>query len=142
MIDGTVAHATVSVEERRCDRRFEVEGEGILSATMKTGAPMAKTVHVYKDKSGWAVRREGQRSSNVVSTQREAIEIARSIARDSAPSQMIVHDRDGTIRDHVTHGLPKVHNPPVKRGSYRKIEKAAGKVALERITSDDHRHRD
>jgi len=99
---------------------------------------MAKTVHVYHSENGWAVKREGGRVSRVFSTQREAIESARLIARKDTPSQMVVHGRDGRIRDHVTHGLPRVQDPPGKSIGAKKILKAVGKVALERLAADPH----
>jgi hypothetical protein len=51
---------------------------------------------------------------------------------------MVVHGRDGRIRDHVTHGLPKVQDPPGKSARATKIQKAVGKVALERFAADPH----
>ena len=96
---------------------------------------MAKTVHVYPSDKGWAVKREGAKAGTLFHTQKRAIESARVIVRDSAQSQMVVHGRDGRIRDHVTHGLPRVQDPPGKSRGARKIEKAVGRVALERVTS-------
>ncbi len=104
----------------------------------ESGFQMAKTVHVYPANAAWAVKREGRKSSNLFATQKEAIESARSIARDSAPSQLIVHGKDGRIRDHVTHGLPKVQDPPGKRGGKKNIQRAVGRVVLERFASDPH----
>jgi len=97
---------------------------------------MAKTVHVYLSDKGWAVKREGGSARSVFSTQREAIESARVIALKAAPSQMVVHGRDGRIRDHVTHGLPKVQDPPGRNAAAKRIQKAVGKLVLERLTAD------
>jgi hypothetical protein len=98
---------------------------------------MTKTVHVFWAADGWAVRRDGRKSGKIFATQKEAIVRARSIVRESAPSQMVVHGKDGMILDHVTHGLPRVQNPPRKSGRFNRIEKAVGRVALERVTSSD-----
>ena len=98
---------------------------------------MARTVHVYPLRGKWVVRRDATGASNVFSTQKEAIEKARSLARDLAPSQVVVIGRSGIIRGSITHGFPKVSDPPIKSGRFRKIEKAVGKVALERLTSAD-----
>jgi len=55
---------------------------------------------------------------------------------------MVVHGQNGMIREHVTHGLPRVQNPPGKgKAAQKRIEKAVGRVVLERITSDDRAHR-
>ena len=111
-------------------------------ARMKTRFLMAKTVHVYPLKRKWVVKREGRHASQVYPTQKEAIEHARCLARDLAPSQMVVHGQNGMIREHVTHGLPRVQNPPGKgKAAQKRIEKAVGRVVLERITSDDRAHR-
>ena len=99
---------------------------------------MAKTVHVYPSDDGWVVKQEGAKTSGVFTTQKEAIESARVIVRDSVSSQMVVHGRDGRIREHLTHGLPRVQDPPGKRGRAKSIEKAVGRVALERVTADLH----
>ncbi|MCP5119470.1 MAG: DUF2188 domain-containing protein [bacterium] len=97
---------------------------------------MAKTIHVYPSNGGWAVKQEGTKSSMVFPTQKKAIASARAIARDSAPSQLVVYGREGRIRRHVTHGLPKVQDPPSRSRGAKEIEKAVGRVALERVTSD------
>jgi hypothetical protein len=99
---------------------------------------MAITVHVYRSDAGWAVKRAGRKSSDLFPTQKAAIEEARSIARDSAPSQLVVHGKDGLIRDYVTHGLPRVQDPPVMRGGKKSIQKAVARVVLERFATDPH----
>ena len=92
---------------------------------------MSQTINVYRAERGWAVKRVGGKVSQVFSTQREAIKAARLISRKAAPSQMVVLGKDGRIKDYVTHGLPRVQDPPGKRST--KIEKAVGRMALERL---------
>ena len=104
--------------------------------------PMVKTVHVFPSADGWAVRGNWRKSGNIFATQRAAVEKARSIARDSAPSQMVVHGKDGLIKGYVTHGLPRVQNPPHKSVRSDRIERAVARVALERLTSNDRQARD
>ena len=99
---------------------------------------MAKTIHVFRERDGWAVKREGRKENAVVSTQKEAIEIARTIARDSSSGQIVVHSKDGGIRESASYGLPKVQDPPGKHSGARRIEKAVGRFALERVRSDPH----
>src|SRR5260370_27782709 len=122
------------------EREKRVGGKIIAAAVVynESGIQMAQTVHVYRSDAGWAVKREGRKSSDLFATQKAAIERARSIARDSAPSQLIVHGKDGLIRDYVTHGLPKVQDPPGKRGAKKSIQKAVGRVVLERFALDPH----
>lgn len=53
---------------------------------------------------GWKVQRDGsKRPSNVVSTQHEAIDIARSISRNQG-TELQIHGRDGRIRESDSHG--------------------------------------
>ncbi len=95
---------------------------------------MPKTVHVYHSDRGWAVQRDGGKSRDVFPTQREAIESARSKARESAPSKYVVHGRNGMIRDVVTYGLPKIQDPPYSKNA-RRIQRAINELVLERLTS-------
>jgi hypothetical protein len=96
-----------------------------------------KTVHVVPSGGGWAVRREG-RLSDTFSTQANAIKAARDMVRNNVIGQFVVLKQDGQIVKHVTHGLPKVQDPPGKRGGKKKIQNAAGRVALERFAADSH----
>lgn len=63
-----------------------------------------KNQHVVPRDGQWAVRGQGStRATSVHSTQREAIESARDIARKSG-SELIIHGRDGKIREKSTYG--------------------------------------
>jgi len=55
---------------------------------------------------------------------------------------MVVHGKDGMILGHFAHGLPRVQNPPRKSGKFNRIERAVGRVALERVTSSDRQVRE
>lgn len=60
--------------------------------------------HVVPHKGEWAVRGEGnQRATSVHSTQQEAIDSAREIARNQQ-SELFIHGRDGRIRERDSHG--------------------------------------
>jgi hypothetical protein len=67
--------------------------------------------HVVSRPEGkWSVRKTGdRRASRVFGNRSEAILYARSMARNSR-GEMIVHGRDGMIRDHDTYGKDPV--PP------------------------------
>jgi uncharacterized protein YdaT len=61
-------------------------------------------VHIVPDNKQWAVKLEKEKQAQkVVSTQREAIKIGREIAK-SNKSELIVHGRDGAIREKNTYG--------------------------------------
>lgn len=63
-----------------------------------------KNIHVVPHKDGWAVKKEGnERASSVHQTQRDAIDIGREAAQ-SANSELVIHGRDGRIRDKDSYG--------------------------------------
>lgn len=65
---------------------------------------MKMNQHVVKRENGWAVVGEGNsRDTSVHSTQSEAIERAREIARNNR-SEVIIHGQDGKIRDKDSYG--------------------------------------
>jgi len=65
---------------------------------------MGKNVHVVRHEGGWAAKKEGtSRASVVTPTQGEAIDAGRRIARREG-SELVVHGRDGKIREKDSHG--------------------------------------
>ncbi|HEY1188839.1 MAG TPA: DUF2188 domain-containing protein [Gemmata sp.] len=64
---------------------------------------MSKAVlHVVPHEQAWAVKREGnERASSTHNTQKDAIEAARELAKES--DDIVVHRADGTIRERVTY---------------------------------------
>lgn len=65
---------------------------------------MRKNQHVVHHNGQWAVRGVGNsRVTKVCSTQREAQEIARSIARNQH-SEVVIHRPNGQIRDRDSYG--------------------------------------
>lgn len=65
---------------------------------------MKKNVHVVPQNGQWAVKKEKAiKSTRVVDTQKEAIDIAKEIAK-SSKSELFIHRKDGTIRDRNTYG--------------------------------------
>ena len=60
--------------------------------------------HVVPHPDGWAVRGEGNsRATSVHDTQREAINVAREIARNQG-GELLIHGRDGQIRERDSAG--------------------------------------
>lgn len=67
-----------------------------------------KNVHVVPHDDGWAVKKEGNnRASSVHPTQKEAMDAGRNIAK-TAKSELVIHGRDGKIRDSDSYG----NDPP------------------------------
>lgn len=69
-----------------------------------------KDVHVVPHKDGWATKKEGaKRAGIVVDTQKAAIDKAREQAKREHV-EVVVHRKDGTIRDSDSYGNDP--NPP------------------------------
>lgn len=65
---------------------------------------MSKNQHVVKTSGGWGVKGEGnQKCSSVHDTQKAAIGSARDIAKNQK-SEVVIHGRDGKIRDKDSYG--------------------------------------
>ena len=63
-----------------------------------------KNQHVVPLGNGWAVKREGSnRITTITETQRDAIVIAREIARNNK-SELVIHGKDGKIKDRDSYG--------------------------------------
>lgn len=63
-----------------------------------------KNVHVVKHDDGWAVKKEGnERASSVHPTQQQAIDVGRDAAK-AERSELVIHGRDGKIRDKDSFG--------------------------------------
>ena len=60
--------------------------------------------HVVPRGNDWAVQSAGgERATRIVSTQREAIQIARDLACNQG-SELIIHGQNGQIRSRDSHG--------------------------------------
>lgn len=67
---------------------------------------MVKNVHVVKtkDSDGWSVKTENsQKAYRNVSTQKEAIEIGKNVAKNNN-SELLIHGKDGKIREKNSYG--------------------------------------
>ncbi|MGV6830515.1 MAG: DUF2188 domain-containing protein [bacterium] len=70
---------------------------------------MGRNVHVVKskDKKQWSVKTENsEKAYRNVSTQKEAIEIARTVAINNK-SELLIHGENGKIREKNTYGKDK-----------------------------------
>jgi hypothetical protein len=63
-----------------------------------------KSQHVVPRDGEWAVKRGGsERATTIVSTQQEAIKIAKGIAQNQR-AELFIHGRDGQIRERNSYG--------------------------------------
>lgn len=65
---------------------------------------MGKNQHVVKHQDGWAVKGAGnQKATRVTQTQKQAIDIARTISKNQQ-SELLIHGKNGRIREKDSHG--------------------------------------
>ncbi len=65
---------------------------------------MGKNQHVVPNGDKWAVKGAGnEKNTRIVDTQKEAINIAREIAKNQQ-SELVIHRPDGRIRDKDSYG--------------------------------------
>jgi hypothetical protein len=118
MVVRPVTNATAMVAKRMgIPTRDEVRGlaANVANLSAKVDALVAKlgdapvviaepTVTVLASDEGWTVEIEGtSRPLSVHGTKDEAVEAARAIATERAPSHLIVYKKDGTIQDKVSY---------------------------------------
>jgi adenine/guanine phosphoribosyltransferase-like PRPP-binding protein len=59
-----------------------------------------KTWHVFSSAGSWVVKRGGtRRATRIFSSQAEAIDLARSLAR-GAGGEVVIHRKDGRMQEH------------------------------------------
>lgn len=95
----------------------------------------AKTYHVFSLDGIWTVKKQGA-SAQTYRTQGEAINAARTIAKKASGAQLVIHGRDGRIRDHETYGMTPIQDPPKKSRLAKRIGRAVGRFALLRVQSE------
>ncbi len=65
---------------------------------------MKKNQHVVPHEKGWAVKGAGnERNTKIEPTQKEAIDIAREIAKNQQ-SELVIHNKEGKIREKDSFG--------------------------------------
>ncbi len=65
---------------------------------------MKKNIHVVPKGKDWAVKKAGaSRASKVTTTQKEAIQVAKNLARDNQ-SELLIHGKNGQIREKNSYG--------------------------------------
>jgi hypothetical protein len=98
----------------------------------------SKTVHVFSSDGAWEVKSEGAKG-HIFPTQREAIAAALQSIRKKSVGQLVVHAKNGQIREHHTYGMRAIQDPPKRSRAAKRISQAVGKLALQRVQSDTSR---
>ena len=100
----------------------------------------AKNIHVVLQGDIWLVRKEdASRAMSVHETQREAVDIARKIAR-AQKVQLVIHGRNGRVRERNIYGRdtapprpPEVLFPKFRASRSKKEIQKAVRVVMERL---------
>lgn len=65
--------------------------------TSGNGISDGSTFHVMAEEEGWVLKPEGSNDVQSFSTKRKAIAAGREQAASSAPSNLVIHRKDGTV---------------------------------------------
>lgn len=93
----------------------------------------SRTVHVFSSDGAWEVKSEGAKG-HIYPSQREAIAAALQAIRNKSIGQLVM--KKGQIRERDTYGMTPIQDPPRRSRAAKRIGRAVGKVALERVQSD------
>ena len=97
----------------------------------------AKTAHIIPQNDGWVVRKEDVAAPRTVyATQKEAIGAAAKMVKRTAAGQIVIHERNGSMRWRDSHGLPVVQRTRRKSSlGTDAIKRAVSAVIRERLES-------
>jgi len=95
-----------------------------------------ENLHVVPRIDGWAVRTEGSnRATSIHSSQREAIEAARKLAKEAA-TQLVIHGRDGRIRERDSYTLDPLPPKQPRKVLYPSSSPNTNREAIRRAVSE------
>lgn len=95
-----------------------------------------ENLHVVPRTDGWAVRSEGRsRATSVHSSQREAIEAARKLAKE-ASTQLVIHGRDGRIRERDSYAPDPLPPKQPRKVLYPSSTPTTNREAIRRAVSE------
>ncbi len=93
-------------------------------------------LHVVPRVDGWAVRTEGHsRATSTHSSQREAIEAARKLAKDTA-TELVIHGRDGRIRERDSYASDPLPPRQPRKVLYPSSRPTTNREAIRRAVSE------
>jgi hypothetical protein len=95
----------------------------------------SRTVHVFSSDGAWEVKSEGA-NGHIYPSQREAIAAALRDIRKKSVGQLVIYGKKGQIRERHTFGMTRIQDPPRRSSAAKRIGRAVGKVALQRVQSD------
>jgi hypothetical protein len=88
----------------RSIERERTDVAGLNEAEVGVGNGDEPTLEVVPREDGWAVQVAGaSRATSVHATKEEAVERARELAADRAPSQLVLYKKNGTVQDTIAY---------------------------------------
>lgn len=95
-----------------------------------------ENLHVVPRIDGWAVRTEGSsRATSIHSSQREAIEAARKLAKEAA-TLLVIHGRDGRIRERDSYAPNPLPPKQPRKVLYPSSSPNTNREAIRRAVSE------
>jgi hypothetical protein len=103
----------------------------------RKGKENGKNLHVVPRIGGWAVRSEGRtRPTSIHSSRREAIDAARKLAKRTAVSQLVIHGRDGRIKERDTYSIDPLPPREPRKVLYPSSSPSTSREAIRRAVSE------
>ena len=99
---------------------------------------VSRTVHVFSSDGAWEVKSEGAKG-HIYPSRQEAVAAALQAIRNKSVGQLVIHGKKGQIRKRDTFGMTRIQDPPKKSRAAKRIGRAVGKVALQRVQLDSYR---
>jgi len=96
-----------------------------------------ENLHVVPRIEGWAVRSEGRtRPASIHSSQREAIDAARKLARRTAANQLVIHGRDGRIKERDSFSIDPLPQRAPRKVLYPSSSPTTSREAIRKAVSE------
>jgi hypothetical protein len=103
----------------------------------RKGKENGENLHVVPRIGGWAVRSEGRtRPASIHSSQREAIDVARKLAKKTAATRLVIHGRDGRIKERETFGVVPLPPREPRKVLYPSSSPNTSREAIRRAVSE------
>jgi hypothetical protein len=99
-------------------------------------------LHVVPRIDGWAIRSERRtRPTSIHSSQHEAIDVARKLAKKTAATRLVIHGRDGRIKERETFAVVPLPPKEPRKVLYPSSSPNTSREAIRRAVSEAIRER-
>lgn len=94
-------------------------------------------LHVVPRSDGWAVRSERNTlPTSIHSTQRQAVDVARKLAKKIAATQLVIHGRDGRIKERDTYSIDPLPPKEPRKVLYPSSSPSTSREAIRKAVSE------